>query len=95
MIAKLLLLPYQMSPPRDFAMSQLLASAAEMEPEILEGHKGKGAQVVAACIRTASIIGGPRMLNIILVIQTFKAKSLSLKWHVPGTSSMKTAIAKM
>jgi hypothetical protein len=79
LLQKLTRLARRLFPPRDFAMSQLLAPAAEMEPELLEGHKDKGAQVVTACIRTASIIGGPRMLKIISGYSNVQGKSVELE----------------
>jgi hypothetical protein len=36
-----------------------------MEPELLQGHAGKNEAQVAACIITAAIVGGPRMLDVI------------------------------
>lgn len=52
-------------PPRDFAMARLLAPAAALEPNWLVGHRSQNAGSIAACIRTAALVGGERMLEII------------------------------
>jgi hypothetical protein len=52
-------------PPQNTATAQLLAPAAAMEPELLEGHVTARPATVAACIRAAAIVGGPRMLDVI------------------------------
>jgi energy-coupling factor transporter ATP-binding protein EcfA2 len=52
-------------PPGDFARAQLLAPAAAANPELLEGHQARTAAEIAACIRTAAIVGGERMLRVI------------------------------
>jgi hypothetical protein len=51
-------------PPQDFASAVLLAPAASMNPELLEGHPSEEA-AIAACIRTAATVGGERMLKVI------------------------------
>jgi hypothetical protein len=52
-------------PPKDFATARLLAPAAALSPALLRGHEHAPAAVVAACIRTASMIGGEAMLQVI------------------------------
>jgi hypothetical protein len=52
-------------PPQDTATAQLIAPAAAMEPELLEGHVTACPSTIAACIRAAAIVGGPRMLDVI------------------------------
>jgi hypothetical protein len=52
-------------PPADFASARLLAPAAEAHPELLENHHNRSVAEIAACIRTASIIGGERMLRVV------------------------------
>jgi hypothetical protein len=52
-------------PPQDFATAALLAPAAAIEPELLVGHGERGEKIVAACIRTAAMVGGKRMLEVI------------------------------
>jgi hypothetical protein len=52
-------------PPNDFEMARLLAPAAAAEPELLEGHHGRNPVVIAACIRSAALVGGERMLSVV------------------------------
>jgi hypothetical protein len=52
-------------PPQTTATAQLLAPAAAIEPELLEGHVTARPATVAACVRAATIVGGPRMLDVI------------------------------
>jgi hypothetical protein len=52
-------------PPKDFATARLLAPAAALSPALLMGHERAPVAVVAACIRTASMIGGEAMLQVI------------------------------
>lgn len=52
-------------PPTNLARAAQLAAAAAMEPGLLMGHAGRGPIVAAACIRTAAIVAGPRMLEVI------------------------------
>ncbi len=52
-------------PPRDFSRARVLSAAAAYNPELLEGHAGAQPEIIAACIRTASIVGTPRMQQVI------------------------------
>lgn len=52
-------------PPRTLEAAALLAPAAALEPDLLEGHVAGGPVTIAACIRTAAIVGGTRMLDVI------------------------------
>jgi hypothetical protein len=52
-------------PPTDFARARLLVPAAAANPELLEGHQSCSEAQIAACIRTAAILGGERMLSLI------------------------------
>lgn len=52
-------------PPRDLATASLLAPAALHNPSLLEKHQGAAELQIAACIRAASVLGGPRMLEVI------------------------------
>lgn len=57
-------------PPHDSLTAQFLAPAAAMEPGLLVGHAQRGESAVGACIRSASIIGGRQMLEIIATYAT-------------------------
>ena len=65
LLADLKNLARRLFPPKDTATALLLAPAAAMEPELLEGHVTAPPATVAACIRTAAVVGGPRMLDVI------------------------------
>jgi hypothetical protein len=52
-------------PPRNFQAARTLKPAAALFPELLTGHHAAPPSTIAACIRTASMIGGEKMLEII------------------------------
>lgn len=65
LLAKLQQRAANLFPPRDMASARVLAPAANLMPTLLSGRAALGPQVVAACIRCASIVGGPNMLAVI------------------------------
>jgi len=52
-------------PPRTLRDAKVLAPAASLDPDLLKGQAAKDQEVIAACIRCASIVGGERMLGVI------------------------------
>lgn len=65
LLAKLHAVAKELFPPRNISIARLLASAAATDPRLLSGHSAQGESVVAACIRTASIVGGGEMLDVV------------------------------
>jgi hypothetical protein len=52
-------------PPTDLATARILSPAATNNPEFLKGHTNRPVETVAACIRCASIVGTPHMVDVI------------------------------
>jgi hypothetical protein len=65
-------------PPINTETARILAPAAAMEPRLLAGHEAAGEDAVAACIRTAAIVGGARMLDIIESYASFPGKPVDV-----------------
>ena len=63
LVAKLRARAEALFPPKNQNYARILAPAARLSPELLKSHTGE--DIVAACIRCASIIGGDQMLEII------------------------------
>jgi len=52
-------------PPRSQKDARILAPAAALNPDLLKHHERDGEETVAACVRCASLVGGPSMLEVI------------------------------
>jgi Leucine-rich repeat (LRR) protein len=52
-------------PPRSLADAAPLASAGDLAVPLLSGHSDRSPEVVAACVRTLSLVRGPRALEVI------------------------------
>jgi hypothetical protein len=69
----------ELFPPETLELAALLAPAAALDHTLLMGHEAGGPEAVAACIRTAALVGTPPMLDVIAAYAGVEGDAVELE----------------